>query len=396
LINDGFDPTKWRGKRRARRIASEIDKQHWQNINNVRVSGVGNTNYVLAKDDIGNWYVKKSSSDPEKVIKGAKSLAMFGAGLSAPALPATPAESDKDAESDATSKGTPGETRLGKMMTSETDQYDKDRIVIANAMQEGLLLEKVETALGTNAPAMPVLASTQEAKRLPEKPDPLVAPTKPEDKEKLKGAAREQIRTLSALGLEFCALFDSKVDTEKLTLPPELGEAEAKYKPLKADYDAKQLKLDEANEVQTKAAAEVAAAQVEYDAAGQRYKETSSAAAADADNTTLKEADTAARSALDAADTRRKNANAALASAKLATNEAQKAVDAARKALTEPEQKYSKEKTDDATRVAQLDAAKVAVRKYITGEIAKAVSSWDAKLKDYEKSLEFVGETAAQ
>lgn len=61
-------------------INREIDKQFWQNINSVRVAGAGRTNYVLAKDDIGNWYVKKYSADSEPIIRSAKSLALFGMG----------------------------------------------------------------------------------------------------------------------------------------------------------------------------------------------------------------------------------------------------------------------------------------------------------------------------
>lgn len=61
-------------------INAEIDKQFWQTINSVRVAGAGNTNYVIAKDDVGNWYVKSYSSDPEPIIESAKSLALFSLG----------------------------------------------------------------------------------------------------------------------------------------------------------------------------------------------------------------------------------------------------------------------------------------------------------------------------
>lgn len=61
-------------------INAEIDKQFWQTINSVRVAGAGRTNYVIVKDDIGNWYVKKYSADPESIIKSATSLALFGMG----------------------------------------------------------------------------------------------------------------------------------------------------------------------------------------------------------------------------------------------------------------------------------------------------------------------------
>ncbi len=72
----------WRNEEEKQRqtINAEIDKQFWQNINSVRVSGAGATNYVIAKDDIGNWYVKSFSADPESIIKSAQQLAMFNLG----------------------------------------------------------------------------------------------------------------------------------------------------------------------------------------------------------------------------------------------------------------------------------------------------------------------------
>ncbi|MBI2491010.1 MAG: hypothetical protein HYV94_02740, partial [Candidatus Rokubacteria bacterium] len=57
----------------SRRAVQEFDKQFWQNVNTVRVAGAGRTNYVVTKDDIGNWYVKNFSADPEAIIKAAKS-----------------------------------------------------------------------------------------------------------------------------------------------------------------------------------------------------------------------------------------------------------------------------------------------------------------------------------
>ncbi len=81
LIGDAF--TNPRSKAEQREIVREIDKQFWQSINRVRVAGAGDTNYVIAKDDIGNWYVKAFSADPEDIIKSAQKLALFnlGAGL---------------------------------------------------------------------------------------------------------------------------------------------------------------------------------------------------------------------------------------------------------------------------------------------------------------------------
>jgi len=65
----------------------DIDKQFWQNVNRIRVVGTGKTNYVVVKDDIGNWYVKGYGNDPNCIIQGARSAALF-AGMNAGALSA--------------------------------------------------------------------------------------------------------------------------------------------------------------------------------------------------------------------------------------------------------------------------------------------------------------------
>ena len=61
-------------------IRDSLDKAYWQNINTVRVSAAGKTNYVLAKDDVGNWYVKAMGTDPKAMVNAAKNMALFNAG----------------------------------------------------------------------------------------------------------------------------------------------------------------------------------------------------------------------------------------------------------------------------------------------------------------------------
>jgi hypothetical protein len=61
-------------------IAESVDKASWQTINSVTLNGGGYSNYVVAKDDIGNWYVKALGSDPAKMIQSAKNLLLFNLG----------------------------------------------------------------------------------------------------------------------------------------------------------------------------------------------------------------------------------------------------------------------------------------------------------------------------
>jgi len=79
-LADILDPSG----RQDRLLTSELDKQYWQNVNRVRVSGMGFTNQVLAKDDVGNWYVKQYYGDTKDIIKSAKNLALFNLGTKLP------------------------------------------------------------------------------------------------------------------------------------------------------------------------------------------------------------------------------------------------------------------------------------------------------------------------
>ena len=75
----GFVPF-WNEAGEKEEVLSRIDSQFWQTINTVRVAGGGNTNYVVAKDDVGNFYVKGYESNHEDIFKSMSNLALFGIG----------------------------------------------------------------------------------------------------------------------------------------------------------------------------------------------------------------------------------------------------------------------------------------------------------------------------
>jgi hypothetical protein len=58
----------------------DLDKAFWQNINTVRVTAAGDSNFTLAKDDVGNWYVKAMGADPKAMIEAAKGMALYNLG----------------------------------------------------------------------------------------------------------------------------------------------------------------------------------------------------------------------------------------------------------------------------------------------------------------------------
>lgn len=77
----------WRNASRALVMEKEeqkarvnVEKQFWQTINTVQLGGGGAANYVVVKDDVGNWYVKAYGGDTSSIIQSAQSLALFNMG----------------------------------------------------------------------------------------------------------------------------------------------------------------------------------------------------------------------------------------------------------------------------------------------------------------------------
>jgi hypothetical protein len=67
-------------------LRDDLDAQFWQNINRIKLSGGGDTNYVLAKDDVGNWYVKAVETDPARIYQSMSKLAKFTVGAANPSM----------------------------------------------------------------------------------------------------------------------------------------------------------------------------------------------------------------------------------------------------------------------------------------------------------------------
>lgn len=55
----------------------KLDEQYWLNVNRVAVKGGGDVNYVIVKDDIGNWYIKQYAEDKKEIMDSMKKLSLF-------------------------------------------------------------------------------------------------------------------------------------------------------------------------------------------------------------------------------------------------------------------------------------------------------------------------------
>lgn len=119
----------------ARRLQTRrtIDRQFWQNINRVRVAGAGATDYVLVKDDIGNWYVHSYSSDPRSIIQGVKSIALSAAGGGA-----LGAALGKEKEAGESAPASSPSTVLESQVDYYEDRYGKATREDSKALREAL------------------------------------------------------------------------------------------------------------------------------------------------------------------------------------------------------------------------------------------------------------------
>ncbi|MFO1055249.1 MAG: hypothetical protein U1F36_23770 [Planctomycetota bacterium] len=186
-------------------VAAQLDKQFWQNVNHIALRGVGSTNYVVAKDDIGNWQVKAYAADTSRIMSSLANLATFvsQAGLS-PAAIAGAAELRKLV--DKTRRGT-ALTETENTRMKELGQQ-REAASAKRKAQQGVLSAAVKQATELNAELRQHLAAT-----LP-KTDPQKSPV--DDVKVATLVDTDPKANLTALEAEFVALFKLETDATRL------------------------------------------------------------------------------------------------------------------------------------------------------------------------------------
>lgn len=97
---------------------ADLEKLFWQNINRVTTNGGTNANHVIAKDDVGNWYIKTFSTDPKQVFESAKSLLLFNQGGKIDSNLLRRAELRDQSRNGTTEEKAAANTELGKLGNS--------------------------------------------------------------------------------------------------------------------------------------------------------------------------------------------------------------------------------------------------------------------------------------
>ncbi|MBD8528210.1 hypothetical protein [Pseudomarimonas arenosa] len=130
-------------------VLQRLDAQYWQNINNIRVAGGGRSNYVLIKDDVGNWTVRSYSTDYDETLKSLKNMALFNYGEK---LGAELVNSDFSLKKPADTRFTPESSGLGGLFASYRKSFDDSRLAAQSALKTALtspnLRQQVTAAWG--------------------------------------------------------------------------------------------------------------------------------------------------------------------------------------------------------------------------------------------------------
>jgi hypothetical protein len=105
------------GEEQNLRVRADIDRQNWQNINTVRMDGVGRTNYALVKDDIGNWYAKGYATEVKDIVDAMQGLATFSLGARLPGLSPTSLPRTSDGQVPAGGATRTDQSQMGRAFT---------------------------------------------------------------------------------------------------------------------------------------------------------------------------------------------------------------------------------------------------------------------------------------
>jgi hypothetical protein len=204
-------------------IQNTIDKQYWQNVNRIRLSGVGDTNYAVVKDDVGNWYIKSYAANAEKLVDSIKGLALFNAGpqFGAELLNPAPA-SDSTTGSKVSSNA--GRTTLEKQIglvagAHETSARDVLTSVINDAKNLGLMLN---AAIRKEPEAGSKVADLL---KIPPTPVTIESGIEAWPKDKSKSVSAIQSKTREVLSLAKAYRDKLTVDLNKQRVTPDAGAA---------------------------------------------------------------------------------------------------------------------------------------------------------------------------
>ena len=131
-LRDILDPAV----QQNRLLTAELDKQYWQNINRVRVSGTGFTNQVVAKDDVGNWYVKQYYGDTKDIINSAKNLALYNLGMKLPIDLAGELKEESKPAGDAKSEAGAESPPLNRVLEKHRNAYQAKTTEASTRLEE--------------------------------------------------------------------------------------------------------------------------------------------------------------------------------------------------------------------------------------------------------------------
>ncbi|MGB0717264.1 MAG: hypothetical protein ACPGXK_15405 [Phycisphaerae bacterium] len=100
--------------------------KYWKNINTVNVEGSGEVEYMLVKDEIGNWHLKQATVDPTKILNAINTVSVAAVRIAAAAAGIPIPSGQQTAESVQAST----DRELHQASNSSGQRQEKERVIV--------------------------------------------------------------------------------------------------------------------------------------------------------------------------------------------------------------------------------------------------------------------------
>lgn len=107
----------------GKQVQAQYEAKYWKNINQVCVDGSGEVQYMLIKDELGNWHLKQATVDPTRIINAISAvsiatvkIASAAMGVPVPVTQGSSTPSTKDEAADAAEGEADGDASIADIL----------------------------------------------------------------------------------------------------------------------------------------------------------------------------------------------------------------------------------------------------------------------------------------
>lgn len=136
-----------------RAIDEIVNSQYWKKINTVGASGWGNVQYMMIKDEVGNWHLKSAVVDPSEVINAIQTAGLTGMKLAGQAMgvsvPSGQNSPTQVVEAATRSEDDGKSTRVQKVLSTLLTEVGAAALEADGTKKKQQVLDAIDKAIGS-------------------------------------------------------------------------------------------------------------------------------------------------------------------------------------------------------------------------------------------------------